>query len=161
VYLLQAIRQVGAKHIHLSIAGATGDRDCARLLARERAGLDVDAAPGDSLPVYQQSELLAIPTLEDGLPFVLVEGMACGLPALVTEEAGAAECVEPGTSGWVVPAAQVEPLALALEDAVRRRKDLPEMGRQARLALERYAGPSQLRQLTDWFYDAIPAEVCS
>jgi|HubBroStandDraft_1064217.scaffolds.fasta_scaffold78720_2 glycosyltransferase involved in cell wall biosynthesis len=161
VYLLQAIRAVGAKHIRLEIAGATGDRACAQLFARERAGLDVHAAPGDALPVYQQSELLAIPTLEDGLPFVLVEGLACGLPTLVTEEAGAAECVKTGRSGWVVPAAQVEPLAAALEDALRRRKDLPEMGRQARADLEQYAGPRQLRQLTDWFYDSIPAEVCN
>jgi hypothetical protein len=161
VYLLQAIRAVGAKHIRLNIAGATGDRECARLFARERAGLQVQAAPGDSLPVYHQSELLAIPTLEDGLPFVLVEGMACGLPVLVTEEAGASECVQPGRSGWVVPSAQVEPLAAALEDALRRRKDLEEMGRQARADLERYAGPRQLRQLSDWFYDLKPAEVCS
>ena len=161
VYLLRAIRAVGAKHIQLNIAGATGDRDCARLFARERAGLDVQATPCDALPVYQQSELLAVPTLEDGLPFVLVEGMACGLPALVTREAGAGECVQPGRNGWVVPAAEVEPLAAALEDALRRRKDLADMGRQARADLEQYAGPRQLRQLTDWFYDSVPAEVCS
>src|ERR1700685_2819708 len=41
VYLLQAIRRVGAQHIQLRIAGATGDRDCARLYTRESAGLQV------------------------------------------------------------------------------------------------------------------------
>lgn len=152
VYLLRAIRAVGPEHIHLRIVGATGGRDCAQLLERESRGLQVECAPGDSTPVYQQSELLVIPTLEDGLPFVLVEGLACGLPVIVTEEAGASECVEHGKSGWVIPAAEVEALAAALEDALRRRKDLPEMGRQARAAVERYAGPTQLRQLSDWFY---------
>lgn len=152
VYLLQAIRRVGARHIHLRIAGSTGDRDCARLFARERAGLNVDSSPGDSLPVYQQSELLVVPTLEDGLPFVLVEGLACGLPVIVTEEAGAAECVRPGSSGWVVPAAQVESIAAALEEALQHRGDLRGMGEQARSDVERYAGPAQLRQLSDWYY---------
>jgi glycosyltransferase involved in cell wall biosynthesis len=152
VYLLKAIRAVGAHRIRLRIVGATGDRNCARLLARESAGLQVEIAPGNSLPVYQASELLVIPTLEDGLPFVLVEGLACGLPVIVTREAGASECVRPGRSGWVVPAADADALAAALEDAIRQRAELPEMGSQARSDLERYAGPAQLSQLSDWFY---------
>ena len=77
VYLLKAIRAIGQKHIGLRIAGATGDRDCAQVFARESAGLPVRVSPGESLPVYQQSELLVVPTLEDGLPFVLPEGLAC------------------------------------------------------------------------------------
>jgi glycosyltransferase involved in cell wall biosynthesis len=161
VYLLKAIRLVGAQHIRLRFVGATGDRDCARLLARERAGLDVECAPGDPLPVYQDSELFVVPTLEDGLPFVLLEGLACGLPVIVTEEAGAAECVKNGRSGWVVPAAQPEALAAALETALRQRNSLPEMGRCARLDVEKYAGPAQLEQLSQWFYNAVPAAVQS
>jgi glycosyltransferase involved in cell wall biosynthesis len=151
VYLLRAIRALGANRVKLRIVGATGDRDCAKLLARERAGLDVEATPGESLPVYQQSELLAIPTLEDGLPFVLVEGLACGLPVIVTDQAGAAECVRPGESGWVIPAGNAEALAAALEQACERRKDLGAMGEQARSDVERYAGQAQLEQLSDWF----------
>lgn len=113
VYLLKAIRLVGARHVKLRLVGATGDRDSARLLAQERAGLDVESAPGDPVPVYQGSELFVVPTLEDGLPFVLLEGLACGLPVIVTEEAGASECIQDGRSGWVVPAAQPEALAAA------------------------------------------------
>ncbi len=161
VYLLQAIRAVGPKHIRLRIAGATGDRDCARLLARESAGLQIEITPGDSLPVYRQSELFVVPTVEDGLPFVLVEGLACGLPVIVTSQAGAAECVRPGESGWVIPAGQVEPLATAIEEALRRRADLWGMGQQARADVEQYAGCRQLQQLSDWFYSRTGVEVFS
>jgi glycosyltransferase involved in cell wall biosynthesis len=161
VYLLKAIRAIGAKHIRLQIAGATGDRDCARLLARESAGLQVECGPGNSLPVYQDSELFVVPTLEDGLPFVLVEGLACGLPVIVTREAGASECVRPGESGWVVPAGDFEAIATALEEALQRRKELGGMGRQARADVERYAGAAQLQQLSDWFYSQAGVEVCS
>jgi len=161
VYLLRAIREIGAKHIRLRIVGATGDRHCAKLLAREARGLQVECAPGDSIPVYQQSELLAVPTLEDGLPFVLVEGLASGLPVIVTREAGASECVQPGRSGWIVEAAEVAPLAAALEAALQNRRDLWSMGQQARADVERYAGPTQLQQLSDWFYSGTRAKVYS
>ena len=161
VYLLRAIRAVGVKHVHLRIAGATGDRDCSNLLARESAGLQIQVTPGDSLLVYQQSELFVVPTLEDGLPFVLVEGLACGLPVIVTKEAGAAECVRPGQSGWIVPAGQVEPLAAALEQALRGRKELLAMGQTARADVEQYAGPAQLRELAEWFYSGAGVEMCA
>jgi glycosyltransferase involved in cell wall biosynthesis len=157
VYLLKAIRAVGAKRIRLRIVGATGDRGSAGLLARERAGLEIQVTPGDSLPVYQESELFVIPTLEDGLPFVLVEGLACGLPVIVTSAAGASECVRTGQTGWVVPAGDVEALSAALEAALRRRAELRDMGRQARADVEKYAGLPQLRQLSNWFYSGVPA----
>jgi glycosyltransferase involved in cell wall biosynthesis len=152
IYLLKAIRSLGAKYIRLRVVGAAGDQDCARLFASESASLQIECAPSDALPVYQQSELLVVPTLADGLPFVLVEGMACGLPAVVTREAGAAECIRPGQSGWVVPAGQVEALAAAIQEALRHRKELWGMGQQARAHVERYAGSVQLQRLSEWFH---------
>jgi glycosyltransferase involved in cell wall biosynthesis len=157
VYLLKAIRAIGTTRVHLRVVGATGDRPSAKLLARERAGLDIEVAPGHSLPVYQESELLVIPTLEDGLPFVLVEGLACGLPVIVTSEAGASECVRTGQTGWVVPAGDVDALSAALEAALARRAELRDMGLQARADVENYAGLPQLRQLSEWFYSGVPA----
>jgi glycosyltransferase involved in cell wall biosynthesis len=161
VYLLQAIRAVGSKHISLRIGGATGDRDCARLFQSESGGLQIECRPVDSLSVYQQAELLVVSTLEDGLPFVLVEGMACGLPVIVTREAGAAECVRPGETGWVVPAGSVETIAEALEDALRRRSELGEMGRKARVDVERCAGPTQLQASAQWFGSLVEVDACA
>jgi glycosyltransferase involved in cell wall biosynthesis len=161
VYLLRAMRLVGAKHFQLRIAGATGDRDSAQLFAREKAGLQVECEPGDTLKIYQESELFVLPTLEDGLGYVTLESMACGLPAIVTDQAGSAECVQPGSNGWVVPAAEVEPLAEALEEALLRRQDLRGMGQQARVDIENYAAPFRLRELSAWFCSPSTVEACS
>ena len=155
VYLLRAVRAIGAKRIRLRIVGATGDRHCAALLEREREGLAVEIAPGNALPVYQESEVLVIPTLEDGLPFVLVEGLACGLPTIVTNQAGASECVRHGESGWVIPPGDVHALASALEDALKRRAELAAMGQRARAAVENYAGMTQLRLLSHWISECM------
>ena len=162
VYLLRALRSIGRGRVVLRIAGATGDRENAKLFARECRGLEIQAAPDDALRVYQQSELLVIPTLEDGLPFVLVEGLACGLPVIVTDQAGAGECVRPGRSGWIVPAADADAIAASLEEACGRREELWSMGQQARADIEQYAGPSKLSQLSEWFHSfhcEVPAAI--
>lgn len=161
VYLLRAMRALGPRHIQLRIVGATGERACARLFDRESAGLDVQAAPGDPRPVYQASELFVLPSLEDGLGLVALEAAACGLPVIVTDQAGAHEFIRESETGWVVPARDIDGLAGALEQALERRRELAEMGRHARADVERYAGAAQLRQVSDWFFTSAREEVFS
>ena len=155
IYLLRAMRAIGVRHAALEIVGATGDRHSARLFDEERQGLAVTCAPGDPLPAYHRAELFVLPTLEDGLPFVLLEAMAAGLPVIVTKEAGAGECVRPERTGWLTPAGQVDALAEALEHAIRSRNHLPQMGAQARTDVEEYAGPRRVQELADWFYSGV------
>jgi glycosyltransferase involved in cell wall biosynthesis len=58
--------------------------------------------------------------------------MAAGLPVLVTFETGVTEYMADGEDGWVVPSADADALAHALEQAINRRERLPELGRNAR-----------------------------
>jgi glycosyltransferase involved in cell wall biosynthesis len=160
VYLLRAIKKVRASRIALDIAGATGDGRCRSLFARESAGVNFKCAPGDPVPVYHGAELFVLPTLEDGSPFAVAEAMACGLPVVVTSSCGAAEWVRPGETGWVVPAADEEALARALEEALDRRNDLRAMGSSARADVERRAGPARFSELRDWLcYEKQPCNV--
>lgn len=161
VYLLRAIRLIGPQRVRLEIVGATGDRNSAQLLDRESADLDIMVAPGDPVPIYQRSEVIVHPSLEDGLAFSVLEGMACGLPAIVTEETGAKECVRAGETGWVVPAGNEEALAQAMEQAIRERANLPSMGQRARSDIEDYAGSPQLKRLSDWVFCSTGAAVLS
>lgn len=153
VYLLRAIKKVGAHHISLEIAGATGDRASRALMARESEGLTITCAPGDPIPVYHRAELFALPTLEDGSPFAVAEAKACGLPVIVTSSCGSAEQVRQGETGWVVPAADEHALACALEEALDRRKDLCSMGDRARDDVERDAGPACFTNVQNWLCD--------
>jgi glycosyltransferase involved in cell wall biosynthesis len=65
----------------------------------------------------------------DGLPTVLLEALAGGLPAISTTVAGVPEIIEHETSGLLVPPA--DPSALA--NAMERLLDQPDL--RARLAL--------------------------
>ena len=72
--------------------------------------------------------------------------MASGLPVIVTDACGSAELVEPGVTGWIVPASDSAALAGALETALRCRAGLAVMGERARAAAERH-----IAQI-DWRY---------
>jgi UDP-glucose:(heptosyl)LPS alpha-1,3-glucosyltransferase len=152
VYLLRAMRLIGPSRVSLEIVGATGDRYCAKLLAREGAGLNIKYAPGNPVSAYHQAELFVLPTLEDGSPFAVAEAMACGLPVIVTDSCGSAEWVRSGQSGWVVRAAHPEALAAAMEDALNRRRDLISMGLLARQDVEHRAGASCFSNISEWAY---------
>jgi len=132
-YLFEAMKRFGAGHVTLEIAGSTGTRATHALFHRLRHGLSVTMQPQDPVPVYRRAELLVFPSLEDGFGFVVAEAMACGLPVVVTTNVGAADWVRP-EYGWIVPPADSDALAAALADAMTRRGELDDMGRQARAA---------------------------
>jgi glycosyltransferase involved in cell wall biosynthesis len=155
-YLLRAIRRVGAGRVRLRIVGATGDRVSRQLFQREIQGLLVEAIPGDPRPAYADSELFVLPTLEDGFGLVVGEAMASALPVVVTEACGAAAWVEPGHTGWIVPAASENALVATLEEALRRRPELPRMGERARAAVEKRMAADPLARLRTWFESVTP-----
>jgi glycosyltransferase involved in cell wall biosynthesis len=154
VYLLRAMRRIGRDRTSLRIVGATGSRSCRNLFAREQQGLNVSVGPGDPVPVYHQSELLVLPSLEDGFGFVVAEAMACGLPVIVTDQCGAAGWVQNGHTGWVIPAGDEGALAVTLERALAIRTDLVAMGQEARREVDRRMMLQPDAKLCEWFYQA-------
>ncbi|WP_299847861.1 glycosyltransferase [uncultured Paracoccus sp.] len=78
---------------------------------------------------------LVQPSFIEGLPVVIMEGMAAGRPVISTYVGGIAELVQPGRTGWLVTAG--DPVALA--DAMREALVLPDAARAelAELAVER------------------------
>ncbi len=147
VYLLRAVRQLGADRVHLTIAGNTGDRASRKLFEREARGLTVHLRPGDPVPVYHRAELFVLPSLEDGFGFVTAEALACGLPVAVTDQCGASEWVRPGETGWVLPAGSVDALTAVLDEALTQRHRLADMGREARRSVEVRDPAAAFRQL--------------
>ena len=68
------------------------------------------------------SMALILPSRWEGMPNVVLEAMAAGLPIVATEVEGIAELVRDGINGIVVPPDSPEPLAAA----IRRLVDQPE-----------------------------------
>ena len=69
-----------------------------------------------------QSRALVLASFAEGLPVVIMEALAMGRPVISTNIAGVAELVQPGVSGWLVPAGAIEPLVSRMREVL----ELPE-----------------------------------
>ena len=77
----------------------------------------------------------------DGIPNVLVEAMACGLPVVTTAVSGIPELVADGVSGLIVPAEDPAALAEALARLQRDPGLAQRLGREAQAVVrERFDG---------------------
>lgn len=81
-----------------------------------------------------QAHALVMPSFAEGLPMVVMEAMAAARPVIATYIAGTPELVEPESTGWLVPAGDVDALAAAM-DRFARTNDatLAQMGQNARI----------------------------
>jgi glycosyltransferase involved in cell wall biosynthesis len=69
----------------------------------------------DDMPeVFAQADIACLPSYREGLPKVLIEAMAMGLPCVTTDVPGCREVVADGDNGFLVPARDAEALAEAL-----------------------------------------------
>jgi glycosyltransferase involved in cell wall biosynthesis len=75
----------------------------------------------------------------DGSSVSLMEALACGLPALVSDIPANREWVTDGVNGWLFPDGDVYALAAAILRAYDERMNLAEIGRAARAAAEEKA----------------------
>lgn len=96
---------------------------------------------------------LVQPSFIEGLPVVIMEAMARFRPVISTYVAGIPELVQPGRTGWLVPAGETGALCEAMmEAATTDRAALEQMGRvgQAR-ALERHSVETEAAKLKAFF----------
>ena len=98
----------------------------------------------DALPDFlAASDVVVLPSVREQFGQVLVEGMACGLPAIAVDAYGPAEIIDEGETGWLVPGDDEEALAAALVEAVNRPDERRRRGAAAiQVAGDRYSWPA-------------------
>jgi len=63
-------------------------------------------------------DILALPSLYEGMPYVLIEALFAGLPIVATKVGGAKLLVEPEVNGYLVPRGDPQSLARALGELI-------------------------------------------
>jgi glycosyltransferase involved in cell wall biosynthesis len=98
----------------------------------------------DELPSFlAAADVVVLPSVREQFGQVLVEGMACGLPAIAVDAYGPGEVVDHGKTGWLVPPDDEVALANALVHAVNCPIERRRRGEQAAIvARERYSWPA-------------------
>ena len=81
------------------------------------------------------SRVMALPSVSEGLPVVIMEALALGRPVIATYVAGIPELVRDGQEGFLLPAGDLNALVNALERALTTPVD--ELTRRASAAYDR------------------------
>ena len=110
----------------------------------------------DELPEFlAAADVIVLASVREQFGQVLVEGMACALPAIAVNAFGPAEIVDDGQTGWLVPPDDVVALSAALLAAARDGAERARRGALARaVAVERYSWPALAGRVAE-LYDAV------
>jgi glycosyltransferase involved in cell wall biosynthesis len=93
--------------------------------------------------VYSAADASVLASICEQFGLVLVEGMACELPAIAVDRYGPADIVTPGKTGWLVPPDDESALADAIVEAVSDPAELRRRGAAAeRDVAQRFAWPA-------------------
>jgi glycosyltransferase involved in cell wall biosynthesis len=117
--LIRAFARVRESHeATLQIVGAGPNKDRLAALAGELEVSEDVLLLGwhdDPYSVLQESDIFVLSSTTEGFGIVLVEALACGLPAVSTDcKGGPREILEDGSSGLLVPVGDPEPMAAAI-----------------------------------------------
>jgi colanic acid/amylovoran biosynthesis glycosyltransferase len=144
-YLIEACRLLRERGVEVRchlVGDGPGRRDLVERIAA--AGLDREVVLHGPLPRPDVARLLSgadvivqpsVPTRRgsrEGIPVSLMEGMACGLPAVASRISGIPELIDDGQNGFLVPPGDAAALAEVLGQLAGDPELRSRMGRSAR-----------------------------
>lgn len=118
-YLVQAFNRLKARNKTLHLIGQADTKLVRNLSARsmwpENTRL-LGHIPQNQLKLHlSRSDVLVLPSVEDGFGLVMSQAMACGCPVIATHNTGANELIVDGQNGFIVNPRDVTGLVRALE----------------------------------------------
>jgi len=139
--LVAAAAQLDAD-VHVAVVGEGFLReDIAARVAQAGLG-DRFHLPGfraDRRPAQAAADLFVLSSYNEGMPWVLIEALAAGLPVVATDISGTRACVVDGVNGRIVPSRDPEALAAACADLLADRPRREAMAAASRrLAADRF-----------------------
>jgi glycosyltransferase involved in cell wall biosynthesis len=153
-YILEAWADLDLKDAELLLVGTVLD-DMRSLLPRflgRSKTVRITGFVGDPVGLYQDASVFIFPSLSEGSAKVTYEAMACGLPVIVTPNAGSV--ARDGEHGIVVPVRDKEALKRAILALYENGELREELGRNARRHIERYTWDAHRRLLVEIYEGA-------
>jgi glycosyltransferase involved in cell wall biosynthesis len=135
--LIEAWSKAGLRDAELTLVGSWGLAESK--LRSLPAGITwiPPCSPQFLRDQYRKSHVFVFPSHSDGFGLVLLEAMACGLPAVASEASIGPEIITPDC-GFITSTGDLDRLVELLRWFDRYRDELPTMGRQATAQAARY-----------------------
>jgi glycosyltransferase involved in cell wall biosynthesis len=139
---LRAAREVAATRPDARFL-IIGDGELRRHLEMEARSLGVadrvifTGFRSDLPAIYADLDVVALSSFNEGLPVTIIEALAAARPVVATDVGAVRDLVEPGETGWLVPAGNQESLARG----ILRMLEFPEVARRLGEAGRRHVYP--------------------
>lgn len=142
--LIDAFADLRARREDVSLL-LVGDGECRETLERQAAGRNVAGAvvfrtwEADLSRVYAALDVLAISSLNEGMPVAALEAMASGVAVVSTAVGGVVDLIADGDTGWLVPSGDRAALTGALHDALDDQARAAAAARASAFVRDRHA----------------------
>lgn len=105
---------------------------------------------------FKGCDLFVHPSLFEGMPNAPMEAMACGKPVIMTRVDGAEELSQGGKFATLIPPADPQAIAQAVEHALQNREQMEAMAREAQeFVLEKFGMTTMAKALEQYLLDRL------
>lgn len=111
--------------------------------------------------LYAQADVVLNPSTVDNMPNAVLEAQACGVPLVSTRVGGVADIVDDGVDGLLVPPAQPEEMASALQRLLDDSALAARLAQAGRARVAAYTWPQVRRQWLSAYRRACAMEVAT
>jgi glycosyltransferase involved in cell wall biosynthesis len=135
--LLRAAKILKEKNISFFLFIA-GDGELREVLDAEKEKMELNdtvcflGTRTDVSDLLNESDVFVLPSKREGLPMVLLEAMATGLPVISSDVGGIGEVIENGKNGILVDAGNEHQLADAISELLSNDKKMKQLGQSGR-----------------------------
>lgn len=96
-------------------------------------------------------DIFVIPSVKEGLPYVLLEAMAAGLPIIATQAGGIPEIIKDQKNGLFIPPKNPTAIAQALEILIKNSNLKNQIARQAKIDIKKYSLENMVAQIDNLY----------
>ena len=99
---------------------------------------------------YEGHDALVLPSIVEGRALVQQEALSCGLPIIVTPNAGGEDLVEEGITGHLVPIRSPEKIAEAIRAMIENRNHKEEIRKLCQKKATQYTWANYAQNIIDF-----------
>jgi glycosyltransferase involved in cell wall biosynthesis len=100
--------------------------------------------------IMKEHDALVLPSIVEGRALVQQEALSCGLPIIVTPNAGGEDLIEDGKTGHLVPIRSPEKIATAIRTLIAERKNIDEIRKLCQIKAKQYSWASYAQRIIDF-----------
>ncbi|MBI2867361.1 MAG: glycosyltransferase family 4 protein [Chloroflexi bacterium] len=156
LHLLEGFRKAGLPNSELLLVGGLHPEVKPFLARWEGQFRLVGQVPHRTLTEwYTQASVFVLPSIQDGFAQVVLEAMACGLPAIASANSCGPDVIREGIDGYVVPPGDSDAIAEKLTLLYQRQDRLAEMRQAARQRAEEFSWERYGERAVRTFHDIL------